>query len=84
MGFLRGALAKEGDSVLIMSQGEAFYEKWKGYYERGLSGESFKTYERFISPITGKEEHREVFLIPFAMQKTISLALLVFQKTSLI
>lgn len=64
MGFLRGALAKEGDSVLIMSQGEAFYEKWKGYYERGLSGESFKTYERFISPITGKEEHREVFFNP--------------------
>ncbi|EKJ87550.1 PAS domain S-box-containing protein [Leptospira meyeri] len=64
MGFLLGALAKEGDSVLIMSQGEAFYEKWKGYYERGLSGESFKTYERFISPITGKEEHREVFFNP--------------------
>lgn len=64
MGFLQGFPAKEGDSVLIMSQGEAFYEKWKGYYERGLSGESFKTYERFISPITEKEEHREVFFNP--------------------
>ncbi|TGM74882.1 PAS domain S-box protein [Leptospira mtsangambouensis] len=64
MGFLRGTIAKEGDSVLIMSQGEAFYEKWKGYYEKGLSGESFKTYERFISPITEKEEHREVFFNP--------------------
>ncbi|MBM9589765.1 PAS domain S-box protein [Leptospira sp. 201903075] len=64
MGFLQGFPAQEGDSVLIMSQGEAFYEKWKGYYERGLSGESFKTYERFISPITEKEEHREVFFNP--------------------
>ncbi|PJZ43978.1 PAS domain S-box protein [Leptospira brenneri] len=64
MGFLLGATAKEGDSVLILNQGEAFYEKWKGYYERGLSGESFKTYERFTSPITGKEEHREVFFNP--------------------
>ncbi|MGE8721451.1 PAS domain S-box protein [Leptospira terpstrae] len=64
MGFLLGTAAKEGDSVLIMSQGEAFYEKWKGYYERGLSGESFKTYERFISPITQLEEHREVFFNP--------------------
>lgn len=64
MSFLLGTDAKEGDSVLIMSQGEAFYEKWKGYYERGLSGESFKTYERFISPITQLEEHREVFFNP--------------------
>lgn len=64
MGFLLGTTAKEGDSVLIMNQGEAFYEKWKGYYERGLSGESFKTYERFISPITQLEEHREVFFNP--------------------
>ncbi|TGK81080.1 PAS domain S-box protein [Leptospira montravelensis] len=64
MGFLNGTRAKEGDSVLIMNQGEAFYEKWKGYYERGLSGESFKTYERFMSPITGLEEHREVFFNP--------------------
>ncbi|EMY61982.1 PAS domain S-box protein [Leptospira terpstrae] len=64
MSFLLGTAAKEGDSVLIMSQGEAFYEKWKGYYERGLSGESFKTYERFISPITQLEEHREVFFNP--------------------
>ncbi|TGL35805.1 PAS domain S-box protein [Leptospira perdikensis] len=64
MGFLLGSVAKEGDSVLILNQGEAFYEKWKGYYERGLSGETFKTYERFLSPITGKEEHREVFFNP--------------------
>ncbi|MBM9547397.1 PAS domain S-box protein [Leptospira sp. 201903074] len=64
MGFLLGTTAKEGDSVLIMNQGEAFYEKWKGYYERGLSGERFKTYERFISPITQLEEHREVFFNP--------------------
>ncbi|MCW7468546.1 PAS domain S-box protein [Leptospira kanakyensis] len=64
MGFLLGVVAKEGDSVLILNQGEAFYEKWKGYYERGLSGETFKTYERFLSPITGKEEHREVFFNP--------------------
>lgn len=64
IGFLLGTTAKEGDSVLIMSQGEAFYEKWKGYYERGLLGESFKTYERFISPITQMEEHREVFFNP--------------------
>lgn len=64
MGFLLGTTAKEGDSVLIMNQGEAFYEKWKGYYERGLLGESFKTYERFISPITQMEEHREVFFNP--------------------
>ncbi|WP_425270056.1 PAS domain S-box protein [Leptospira congkakensis] len=64
MGFLLGTIAKEGDSVLILNQGEAFYEKWKGYYERGLSGETFKSYERFISPITGKEEHREVFFNP--------------------
>ncbi|TGK81335.1 PAS domain S-box protein [Leptospira noumeaensis] len=64
MGFLLGTIAKEGDSVLILNQGEAFYEKWKGYYERGLSGETFKTYERFLSPITGKEEHREVSFNP--------------------
>ncbi|TGM57252.1 PAS domain S-box protein [Leptospira vanthielii] len=64
IGYLRGTAAKEGDSVLIMSQGEAFYEKWKGYYERGLSGECFKTYERFLSPITQLEEHREVFFNP--------------------
>ncbi|TGK51604.1 PAS domain S-box protein [Leptospira kanakyensis] len=64
MGFLLGVVAKEGDSVLILNQGEAFYEKWKGYYERGLSGETFKTYEKFLSPITGKEEHREVFFNP--------------------
>ncbi|XDD53699.1 PAS domain S-box protein [Leptospira sp. WS4.C2] len=64
MGFLLGTTAKEGDTVLIMNQGEAFYEKWKGYYERGLSGESFKAYEKFISPITQLEEHREVFFNP--------------------
>ncbi|MCG6140588.1 PAS domain S-box protein [Leptospira mtsangambouensis] len=80
MGFLRGALAKEGDSVLIMSQGEAFYEKWKGYYERGLSGESFKTYERFISPITGKEEHREVFFNPIRNAENYITGLACFSK----
>ncbi|PJZ83162.1 PAS domain S-box protein [Leptospira harrisiae] len=80
MGFLRGSIAKEGDSVLIMSQGEAFYEKWKGYYERGLSGESFKTYERFISPITGQEEHREVFFNPIRNAENIITGLACFSK----
>lgn len=80
MGFLRGVIAKEGDSVLIMSQGEAFYEKWKGYYERGLSGESFKTYERFISPITEKEEHREVFFNPIRNAENYITGLACFSK----
>ncbi|WP_407658925.1 PAS domain-containing protein [Leptospira soteropolitanensis] len=64
LSFLQNATAKEGDSVLVKSAGEGFYLKWKRYYERGLAGESFTSYENFISPITNLEEHREVYFNP--------------------
>ncbi|TGN05721.1 PAS domain-containing protein [Leptospira bandrabouensis] len=64
LSFLQQATAKEGDSVLVKTIGEDFYLKWKGYYERGLSGESFTSYENFISPITKLEEHKEVYFNP--------------------
>nr|WP_246836563.1 PAS domain S-box protein [Leptospira levettii] len=64
LSFLLQYPAKEGDSVLVKTAGEEFYYKWKEYYERGLSGESFTSYENFISPITLEEEHREVSFNP--------------------
>ncbi|TGM56321.1 PAS domain S-box protein [Leptospira biflexa] len=64
LSFLQKVPAKEGDSVLVKTAGEEFYYKWKEYYERGLSGESFTVYENFISPITHEEEHREVSFNP--------------------
>ncbi|XDD45906.1 PAS domain-containing protein [Leptospira sp. WS39.C2] len=62
--FFQKVTAKEGDDVLIKTAGEEFYYKWKELYDRGLSGESFSTYENFVSPITLKEEHREVSFNP--------------------
>lgn len=64
LSFLQQVPAKEGDNVLVKTAGEEFYFKWKDYYERGLSGESFTSYENFISPITNEEEHREVYFNP--------------------
>ncbi|TGL26004.1 PAS domain S-box protein [Leptospira yanagawae] len=64
LSYLQQVPAKEGDNVLVKTAGEEFYYKWKEYYERGLSGESFTTYENFISPITNEEEHREVYFNP--------------------
>lgn len=64
LSFLQQVPAKEGDSVLVKTYGEEFYYEWKGYFERGLNGESFIVYANVINPITHEEEHREVSFNP--------------------
>lgn len=53
---------KRYDSVLVKSFGAELNNKWKGYYKRALSGESFKVLEQ--AKIAGKTIHGEVVFHP--------------------
>jgi PAS domain S-box-containing protein len=59
-----GLITGEGDYVLAEEFGEALNAKWKGYYQRGLAGESFTCREQDFNSITNDYEYSLISINP--------------------
>ena len=51
-----------GDSIILEEFGEALVNKWTGYYQRALAGESFKVLEHVV--IEGNDSYGEISFNP--------------------
>lgn len=59
-----GILINEGDHVLASEFGKAPNHKWKEYYQRGLSGESFTFREQNFNPSANDYEYSWISINP--------------------
>ncbi|WP_114748549.1 PAS domain S-box protein [Pleomorphovibrio marinus] len=50
--------------ILVEGFGEGYIEKWKAYYQRALSGESFEIEENFYDPATEEMQYGQVAFSP--------------------
>lgn len=59
-----GIMIGDNDHALAVEFGKASNDKWKGYYQRGLSGESFTFREQDFNQITNEYEYSWISINP--------------------
>ncbi|PRZ21239.1 PAS domain S-box protein [Flavobacterium granuli] len=61
---IEGVEKELNTSILQGGLGEGYIEKWKAYYQRALSGDSFTIEEHFFHPFNNEKQYGQISFLP--------------------